>query len=139
MQLVNGLKELAAKKGCSAGQLCLAWELAQGDDVSTLLLLLFVFDDSTNFQIIPIPGTRNVARLEENAAAANIKLTLEEIQQVRSLVESAEVEGDRYIFDKRIANLSLFRYPPGLMEQIFIDTPPRKTAQYLEEQLGEVF
>ena len=49
MQLVNGLKELAAKKGCSAGQLCLAWELAQGDDVSTLLLLLFVFDDSTNF------------------------------------------------------------------------------------------
>ena len=96
MQLVNGLKELAAKKGCSAGQLCLAWELAQGDDVSTSLLLLFVFD-STNFQIIPIPGTRNVARLEENAAAANIKLTLEEIQQVRSLVESAEVEGDRYI------------------------------------------
>lgn len=41
MELVKGLKEIAEKKGCTAGQLSLAWLLAQGDDVRTL--------DSRNF------------------------------------------------------------------------------------------
>ena len=41
MELVRGLKEIAEKKGCTAGQLSLAWLLAQGDDVRTL--------DSRNF------------------------------------------------------------------------------------------
>ncbi len=55
--LVNEVRKLAAEKGCTAGQLALAWVLAQGADV------------------VPIPGTKRVTYLEENAGAVDVTLT----------------------------------------------------------------
>jgi aryl-alcohol dehydrogenase-like predicted oxidoreductase len=78
LKLVDGIAELAKKKGCTAGQLTLAWLLAQGED------------------IIPIPGTKKIKYLEENLGALKIKLTREEVKQIRDLVSAAEVHGDRY-------------------------------------------
>ena len=57
LRLVAPVEELAAEKGVTAGQLALAWVLAQGDD------------------IVPIPGTKRVAYLEENVAALDVELT----------------------------------------------------------------
>lgn len=91
LKLVDGIVELAEKKGCTAGQLTLAWLLAQGED------------------IIPIPGTKKVKYLEENLGALEVKLTQEEVQEVRDLVESAEVHGTRY--------------PAALLATLFASTP----------------
>jgi aryl-alcohol dehydrogenase-like predicted oxidoreductase len=60
LALADRVRELAEAKGCSPAQLALAWLLAQGPDV------------------IPIPGTRRVARLEENAASAGLVLDAKE-------------------------------------------------------------
>ncbi|KAK2038826.1 aldo/keto reductase [Colletotrichum somersetense] len=65
------------RHGCSAGQLALAWLLAQGDDV------------------IPIPGTKRVEYLEENLGALRVRLGEEEERELRGLVEEADVQGDR--------------------------------------------
>ncbi|KAN0107984.1 putative aldo-keto reductase [Hyaloscypha variabilis] len=78
LKLVEGIKKIAEKKGCTAGQLSLAWLLAQGDDV------------------IPIPGTKKVKYLEENLGALEVVLSGEEEREIRGLVEAAEVHGLRY-------------------------------------------
>lgn len=78
LRLVDGLVEIAKMKGITAGQLTLAWLLAQGDD------------------IFPIPGTKKIKYLEQNLGALNVELTVEEEKKIRSLVESAEVHGGRY-------------------------------------------
>jgi len=78
LQLVDQLTTIAKKKGCTPGQLTLAWILAQGED------------------FIPIPGTSKIKNLEENAAAAQIKLSKEEIQEIRQASEKADMAGDRY-------------------------------------------
>ncbi|KAF2646389.1 Aldo/keto reductase [Massarina eburnea CBS 473.64] len=78
LRLVEKLQEFAASKGCSSGQLTLAWLLAQGDD------------------IIPIPGTKKIKYLEENVGAIDVKLTPEEVRQIREEIEKVEVIGDRY-------------------------------------------
>ena len=57
MKLVEAVKELAAKLGCTPGQLALAWLLHQGDD------------------IVPIPGTKRRTYLRENLAAADVTLS----------------------------------------------------------------
>ncbi|KAM7196884.1 Aldo-keto reductase yakc [Naviculisporaceae sp. PSN 640] len=77
LELVDKFQELAKKKGCTAGQLALAWLLAQGDD------------------IIPIPGTKKIKYLEENVAAVHIRLSEQEIKEIRSSIGEAEVLGDR--------------------------------------------
>ena len=94
LQLVDKLAALAKKKGCTPGQLTLAWILAQGDD------------------FIPIPGTTNIKNLEENAAAAQIKLTKEEIKEIREASEKADIQGERY--------------PPALAANLFADSAPKK-------------
>ncbi|TKA65594.1 hypothetical protein B0A49_04875 [Cryomyces minteri] len=86
--------ELAKNKGVTASQLTLAWLLAQGDD------------------IIPIPGTTRVDRLEENVGALNVKLTKEEEQAIRKACEDAEVHGGRY--------------PEAMSSALFADTPELK-------------
>ncbi|CAF1061718.1 unnamed protein product [Adineta ricciae] len=78
IQLVNKLASIAQKKGCTSGQLTLAWILAQGND------------------FIPIPGTTKIKNLEENAAAAQIKLSKEDIAEIRQACESADIAGNRY-------------------------------------------
>jgi len=78
LELVDQLGAIADKKGCTKGQLTLAWLLAQGEDV------------------IPIPGTKKVKYLEENMGALKVKLTEEEKKEIRRAVEGAEVHGERY-------------------------------------------
>ena len=78
LKLVNEIDEIAKEKGCTAGQLTLAWLLAQGED------------------IIPIPGTKRIKYLEENIGALDVKLTSSEIAKIRKAVDNAEVHGQRY-------------------------------------------
>jgi aryl-alcohol dehydrogenase-like predicted oxidoreductase len=78
MQLVERVEELAAEKGVTAGQLALAWVLHQGDDV------------------VPIPGTKRVRYLEENAAAASIELTEDELRRLDEIAPAGVAAGDRY-------------------------------------------
>ena len=76
--LVQALLALAARKGHSAAQLAIAWVLHQGND------------------IVPIPGTRRIERLEENIAAAAIRLTAQDIADIEAAMPAAEVVGGRY-------------------------------------------
>ena len=86
--LVDRVKAIAARKGCTPAQLALAWLLGRGDD------------------IVPIPGTRSVARLEENIAAGDITLTADEIAQLDHVLPATGVAGQRYPEDAmRMVNL----------------------------------
>jgi aryl-alcohol dehydrogenase-like predicted oxidoreductase len=76
--LVQALEALAERKGYSAGQLAIAWVLHQGDD------------------IVPIPGTRRLDRLEENIAAVDIALTKEDLAEIEAAFPVSEVIGGRY-------------------------------------------
>jgi len=76
LKLAAKVEELAAEKGCTPGQLALAWVLAQGDDV------------------VPIPGTKRRKYLEENVAAADIDLSRDDIARISAEVPTAA--GDRY-------------------------------------------
>ena len=76
--LVDDFAEFAASKNCTPAQLALAWVLAQGDDV------------------IPIPGTKKRKYLEENAAATDITLTNDDLEDIESLVKRHPNIGQRY-------------------------------------------
>jgi aryl-alcohol dehydrogenase-like predicted oxidoreductase len=76
--LVDVLEGIAASKGHTAGQLAIAWVLHQGE----------------NF--VPIPGTRQLDRLEENIAAANITLTADELAEISAAIPEGAVVGGRY-------------------------------------------
>ena len=62
LRIVDEVKAVASEAGATPAQIALAWLLAQGDDIA------------------PIPGTKRVARVEENTAAANIELSHEEFE-----------------------------------------------------------
>ena len=76
--LVEKVREFAARKGCTAGQLALAWVLAKGDD------------------LVPIPGTKRRKYLEENAACVSVKLTPAEVAEIEAAVPPDAVAGGRY-------------------------------------------
>ena len=78
LAIVQRFKVIGEKHGCTPAQVALAWLLAQGPD------------------IFPIPGTRSVKYLEENAAAVDVVLSEEEVGEIRELVEKAGFEGERY-------------------------------------------
>jgi aryl-alcohol dehydrogenase-like predicted oxidoreductase len=78
LALVDKVKEIATEKGCTPGQLALAWVLAQGDDVA------------------PIPGTKRVKYLEENVGATDVKLSAEDLAALEQAVPRDAVAGDRY-------------------------------------------
>ena len=78
LQLVERVKEIADEKGVTAGQLALAWVLAQGDD------------------IVPIPGTTKVKNLEENVAAADVELTDEDRARLDVAAPKGVAAGERY-------------------------------------------
>lgn len=78
LALVAELEAMAAKKGVEPGQLALAWVLAQGDF------------------IVPIPGTTKIANLEKNVAAADIRLSAEELATLGDLLSPQKVAGARY-------------------------------------------
>ena len=76
LELAERVKELAAEKGITAGQLALAWVLARGE------------------HIVPIPGTKRVAYLEENLGAADVALSDAEVQGIADAIPVAS--GERY-------------------------------------------
>lgn len=78
LALVDRIKELATAKGCTPGQLALAWVLAQGDDV------------------VPIPGTKRVKYLQENVAAADVRLSDDDLAKLATAVPRDAVKGERY-------------------------------------------
>jgi aryl-alcohol dehydrogenase-like predicted oxidoreductase len=78
MELVQRVRDVAASKAITAGQLALAWVLAQGDDV------------------VPIPGTRRIPNLEENVAAADVVLTTEDLDRLDAAAPAGSAHGDRY-------------------------------------------
>jgi len=77
-RLVEALQALGARKGYTSAQLALAWVLHQGED------------------LVPIPGTRQLARLEENIAAADIVLDAADLAAIEAAVPQSEVVGGRY-------------------------------------------
>ncbi|MCR6031346.1 aldo/keto reductase [Nocardioides sp. zg-579] len=78
LRLVDRVREIAEEKGCTPGQLALAWVMAQGDDVA------------------PIPGTKRVAYLEENVGALAVPLDTEDLRRLDAAVPRGSVVGDRY-------------------------------------------
>jgi len=76
--LIEPLRAIAAKKGCTLGQLVIAWLLARGED------------------IVPIPGTKRMRYLEENLAAAEVELTADELAAIDAAAPKGVSAGDRY-------------------------------------------
>jgi aryl-alcohol dehydrogenase-like predicted oxidoreductase len=75
LRIVDEVEAVAAEAGATPAQVALAWVLAQGDD------------------IVPIPGTRRVSRLEENLAAADLALSPDQLARLNAVPAPA---GDRY-------------------------------------------
>ena len=78
LDLLKPLLDMAKQKGCTPGQLALAWLLARGKD------------------IVPIPGTKRRARLDENVAAAAVSLTPAEVTALQEAVPAGAAAGTRY-------------------------------------------
>jgi aryl-alcohol dehydrogenase-like predicted oxidoreductase len=75
LRIVNEVEAVAAEAGTTPAQIALAWLLAQGDDIA------------------PIPGTKRVARVEENTAADRVELSA---KQIRRLTNLAPADGERH-------------------------------------------
>lgn len=78
IELVNRIEQLADDKGCTAGQLALAWVLAQGED------------------IVPIPGTTKRSHLEENVAAVDVTLSDADLDAIDEIAPQGAAAGLRY-------------------------------------------
>ena len=78
LDLVKKVEEIAREKGCTPGQLALAWVLAQGKDV------------------VPIPGTKRRKYLEENVAALEVKLTAKDLPRIDGVSPKGAAAGSRY-------------------------------------------
>ncbi|MCW3817303.1 aldo/keto reductase [Micromonospora sp. DR5-3] len=78
LKLVDQVRAIAGEVGATPAQVALAWLLAEGDD------------------ILPIPGTKRVRYLEENAAAADLRLTPEQLARLGEAVPPGAVAGERY-------------------------------------------
>jgi aryl-alcohol dehydrogenase-like predicted oxidoreductase len=87
-ELVERVEAIAEEKGCTPAQLVLAWLLAQGPDV------------------IPIPGTKRIARLEENLGALRVQLTPADIDRISNAIPIGAAAG--------------LRYPEGGMRGVYI-------------------
>lgn len=73
MKLVEKVRQLADRKGCTLGQLALSWVHHQGDDV------------------FPIPGTKQTKYLDENIAAFDVKLSKQELAEIDQLIPHDQV------------------------------------------------
>jgi aryl-alcohol dehydrogenase-like predicted oxidoreductase len=78
LELVDRVREIAADKDCTPGQLALAWVMAQGDD------------------IVPIPGTKRRSYLEQNVEATEISLSDSELAAIDEAAPRGAASGDRY-------------------------------------------
>jgi aryl-alcohol dehydrogenase-like predicted oxidoreductase len=78
VEFVKKVEQFARDKGCTPGQLALAWLLARGQD------------------IVPIPGTKRRERLEENVGALQVRLTADDVARISDAVPAGAVAGLRY-------------------------------------------
>jgi aryl-alcohol dehydrogenase-like predicted oxidoreductase len=78
MELVKRVESIAREKECATAQLALAWVLAQGKD------------------IVPIPGTKRMKHLKDNAGAVNVALTDDDLARIDELLPAGSAAGDRY-------------------------------------------
>lgn len=78
LDLVKSVERIAKEKGCTAGQLALAWLYAQGNDM------------------FPIPGTKRRKYLEENVAAFEVKLSESDLQRIEEVAPRGSAAGERY-------------------------------------------
>jgi aryl-alcohol dehydrogenase-like predicted oxidoreductase len=85
LRIVDEVRSVAAEVGATPAQIALAWLLAQGDDIA------------------PIPGTKRVARVEENTAADGVELSAEQIERLNNLTPAAGArhdEGNMALIDR---------------------------------------
>ncbi len=85
IDLVHAVAAIAADRGVTAAQLALAWVLAQGET------------------LVPIPGTRRIRTLEENAAAADLVLTADDLARIEAVFPKGAASGHRYAETARSA------------------------------------
>ena len=78
LALADRVTQLAQQRGITPAQLALAWVMAKGED------------------IVPIPGTKRPRRLEENAAAADVELSPDDVAELDNAISPEAVSGDRY-------------------------------------------
>ena len=78
LELADRVRQIAAEKDATPGQLALAWLLYQGDD------------------IVPIPGTKRRKYLEENVVATEVTLTEEDLERMEDVTPKGAASGDRY-------------------------------------------
>jgi aryl-alcohol dehydrogenase-like predicted oxidoreductase len=78
LRLVDAVRAMAEERGCTPGQLALAWVLAQGDDV------------------VPIPGTKRRSYLEENVGAAAVDLSGDDLARLGDIAPPGAAVGGRY-------------------------------------------
>ncbi|KAK7681706.1 Aldo-keto reductase str7 [Cerrena zonata] len=93
LKIADGLKKIGDRHNATAGQVALAWLLAQYE------------------KVIPIPGTTKEKYLDENLGALKLKLSQEELQEVRDVINKADATNGP-------------RYPPSLLDTLFANTPP---------------
>jgi aryl-alcohol dehydrogenase-like predicted oxidoreductase len=78
LDLVARFEEMAKKKGCTPGQLAIAWVIAQGDDV------------------VAIPGTKRIRYLDENLGALHVRLTKDDLASIDAAFPAGSASGQRY-------------------------------------------
>jgi aryl-alcohol dehydrogenase-like predicted oxidoreductase len=78
LDLVTRIEAIAKKKNCTPSQLALAWVLAQGED------------------IVPIPGTKRLKYLEENAGALRVTMTQGDLDRLDAVMPKGVAAGNRY-------------------------------------------
>lgn len=91
-KMFDRVNEMAAKKGCTPGQLALAWVHHQGNDVC------------------PIPGTTKIENFNQNIRALSVKLTPEDMAELESIASADAIRGDRY--DNTVATWMNSDTPP---------------------------
>ncbi|CCO32408.1 hypothetical protein BN14_06468 [Rhizoctonia solani AG-1 IB] len=91
LELVDKFKQTGQRHNATSGQAALAYLLALGND------------------IIPIPGSQRIEYIEENFGATQLKLTTDEFENLKTLVNETRVDGDQY--------------PPFTQEMLYLDTP----------------
>jgi len=114
LKLVEELGELAKEKGVRVGQLVIAWVLAQGDGTSRSRALSEGWNGDCvlimRIDFTPLPGTKHVKYLIENAEAVNVVLSKEDDERIRKVIDS-------------VGGTKGARYPAALVSSLFGDSP----------------
>jgi aryl-alcohol dehydrogenase-like predicted oxidoreductase len=96
LELVGRVREIAEEKGVTAGQLALAWVMAQSGRDTDGRGNPAGGGGAGRPAVVPIPGTKRVAYLEENAAAADVPLSDDDLRRLDDAAPAGTTAGDRY-------------------------------------------